>query len=62
MFKKPAPTIADLAQRCPAEHVRARRKPRTVESCRWLVWKSELPELGKMVIDALERRPPFVAA
>ena len=62
MFNKPAPTVADLAQRCPAEHVRARRKPRSVESYQWPVWKSELPELGKMALDVLDRRPRFVPA
>ena len=52
---KPAPTIAELAERYLVEHVEVRCKPRTVEACRWLVKKFVLPDLGKMAIDAVDR-------
>ena len=51
----PAPTVAELAERYLVEHVEVRCKPRTVESCRWLVKKFVNPDLGKMTIDAVDR-------
>ena len=51
----PAPTVAELAERYLVEHVQVRCKPRTVESCRWLVKKFVIPDLGKMAIDAVDR-------
>ena len=51
----PAPTVADLAQRYLVEHVEVWCKPRTVESCRWLVRKFVLPDLGTLTIDEVER-------
>ena len=52
---KPAPTVAELAERYLTEHVEVRCKPRTVEACRWLVKKFVIPDLGKMAIDAVDR-------
>ena len=49
------PTVADLAERYLAEHVAVRCKPRTAASCRWLVAKFVLPELGALAITAVER-------
>jgi len=49
------PTVADLAERYLAEHVAVRCKPRTAASCRWLVAKFVLPELGALAIEAVER-------
>ena len=47
------PTVADLAERYLAEHVAVRCKPRTAASCRWLVTKFVLPELGALAIEAV---------
>ncbi len=49
------PTVATLAERYLAEHVAVRCKPRTAASCRWLVAKFVLPELGALAIEAVER-------
>ena len=49
------PTVADLAERYLAEHVAVRCKPRTAASCRWLVTKFVLPDLGALAITAVER-------